>query len=203
MNFSVTDLFMAGLAFDICGAVLLAQELLIAPRMIAALNTWQGLNTGDTVERCRNRSNAGFGVSYLAFGFVLQAGGYGAQLAGVDPGSGACRVYTGIAAMVVASFAAYLLWAVLRTRILKRTIVKVVLAHDGTGNEGDEKRPGWTRNKAGRLLELGEDAGWPARSVEVEEGGQGPLRSARVWYQDPFRSLLQAGELLTAAHAQT
>lgn len=170
MSLSATDLFLVGIGFDILGAGLLANGLLIPFVAIARLNTWAGLNTGDVVERCRNWRDAAFGVGYLILGFLSQAVGYGAVLDGGRSSSGSARAYTGVALCIATLACAYLLWAALRTRMLKWVIVKVVLAGNGSGKAGDEDRPGWTQTKAMRLLELGEEAGWAPQPSELEEG---------------------------------
>ncbi len=169
MSLSITDLFVIGLGFDIIGAVLLARGLLLNPSAIARLNTWGGLELGDTVDRCRNWVDAAFGLSFLVVGFVSQAAGYGAELGGVDARSGACRAYTATGLGITAVLLAYGIWHFFRDRLLKCVIAKVALAKP-SGDEEDETGQ-WTRDRAARLLDLGEEAGWKALPAELEEGG--------------------------------
>jgi hypothetical protein len=182
-NLTITDLFVVGLGFDITGAVLVVSGLLISPAAIESLATWGGLETGDTVDRCRNRCDAIFGVTFLVVGFFLQAFGYGCQVAGVDPATSTGR--TIVASLLGAGAVAlgFGSWRLLRQRAVKRTIVKVARSREGTGEPGDEKGRTWTRYKAGRLLDLGEAAGWPAiPEDQVEKGKQ--RYAARVFNVD-------------------
>jgi hypothetical protein len=171
MSVSINDLFVAGLGIEIAGAVLLARGLLIGPATMASLNTWQGIETGAATERCRNWVDAAFGVSYLLAGFILQAAGYETELFGSTVATGACRAYTAAAMGFAGVIGAVGLWWALRNRMLKRVIVRMALATKGSGGEGDEIRSGWTRRKAGLLLDLGEETGWSALPSELVEGG--------------------------------
>jgi hypothetical protein len=171
VSVSINDLFVVGLGIEIAGAVLLARGLLIGPAAMASLNTWQGIERGAATERCRNWVDAAFGVSYLVTGFMFQAAGYEAELFGSTVATGACRAYTAAALGLAGVLGAIGLWWALRNRMLKRVIVRMALATKGSGGEGDEKRSGWTRRKAGLLLSIGEEAGWPPLPEELEEGG--------------------------------
>jgi hypothetical protein len=173
LSLTITDLFVVGLGFDIAGAILLASGLLISPAAIDGLGTWAGLETGDTVDRCRNRCDAIFGVSFLVAGFFFQAVGYGAQLAGVQMATSTDRTVTAALLGIVAVTLAFGTWALLRGKALKWTIVSVVRAREGSGQPGDEKARTWTRHKAGRLLDLGEAAGWPPVADDRIEDGKG------------------------------
>jgi len=87
---SLTDLFLIGLALDVCGAVLLAKGLLLGPRDIARLNTYWGINEGALSDRIQNRVYAEFGMLYLGVGFGLQAVGYSLEIGGIEAGTGPC-----------------------------------------------------------------------------------------------------------------
>ena len=119
MCLSITDLFVAGLAFDVIGALLLARGLLISHEAIERLATWQGLETSDTVDRCRNRVDAAFGASYLVAGFLLQGAGYGALLAGADAANSSHRAYVAAGIATVTIGGAFLLWWLTKDRLLK------------------------------------------------------------------------------------
>jgi hypothetical protein len=109
-SLSVTDLFLAGLALDISGAILLARGLLISPNMIVAVSaTLWGGNPETAKDRCRNRVDGEFGVAYLGLGFLLQATGYSLEIAGVHSETGTKRL---IAALIVALVAFILAWIV-------------------------------------------------------------------------------------------
>ncbi|HXR31242.1 MAG TPA: hypothetical protein VN752_08885 [Solirubrobacterales bacterium] len=111
MNYlSLTDLFLVGLALDICGAVLLAKGLLLSPRAIASLNTFWGINQGALTDRIQNRVYAEFGMVYLATGFALQAVGYGLEIGGVDTEIGTCRLIVALALAAGAAGAGWAIW---------------------------------------------------------------------------------------------
>lgn len=111
---SLTDLFLVGLAFDICGAVLLAKGLLLSPRMLAKLNTNWGVGYGQHRDRCENRVAAEFGVGYLILGFILQAIGYALGIGGVDSATGACRLAAGLLMAVGAGAVGWAGWELFR-----------------------------------------------------------------------------------------
>jgi hypothetical protein len=108
---SLTDLFLVGLALDICGAVLLAKGLLLGPRDIARLNTYRGINEGALSDRIQNRVYAEFGMLYLGIGFALQAVGYSLEIGGAETETGACRLIVAFAMAAVAVGAALAAWA--------------------------------------------------------------------------------------------
>lgn len=111
---SLTDLFLVGLALDICGAVLLAKGLLLTPRDIARLNTFWGINEGALRDRIQNRVYAEFGMLYLGIGFTLQAVGYSLEIGGVETETGACRLIVAFAMAAGAVGAALAAWVPLR-----------------------------------------------------------------------------------------
>jgi len=168
--FSLTDLFILGLGLDLAGAMLIARGLLISPAAIARLNTWGGLESGSTVDRSRNWVDAFFGVVYLGLGFACQAAGYFAELGGSTPTSGGRRGLWAALILVITLVLALLLWWALKERGLKRLLIAVARSKPG-GSESENRIRGWTREKALRLRELGEAAGWKAEGTELEEGG--------------------------------
>jgi hypothetical protein len=111
---SLTDLFLVGLAFDICGAVLLAKGLLISPRALYKLNTYWGVGYGQHQDRCENRVDGEFGVGYLIVGFFLQAVGYSLDIAGVQSETGTCHLIAGLLMASVTATLAWTAWLLLR-----------------------------------------------------------------------------------------
>jgi len=107
---SLTDLFLVGLALDICGAVLLAKGLLLAPRAIARLNTFWGINEGALSDRIQNRVYAEFGMLYLGIGFALQAVGYSLEIGGVETETGTRRLIVACAMAIGAVGVASVAW---------------------------------------------------------------------------------------------
>jgi hypothetical protein len=92
-----TDLFAAGLGFDITGAVLVAKGLRTEPdaavaRMLAARNSFAAF----TVRAAEDFADGKAGVFALVVGFVLQAVGYALSSGGVS------RHTDGLSAAVVA-----------------------------------------------------------------------------------------------------
>ena len=116
---SLTDLFLVGLAFDICGAVLLAKGLLLSPRALSKLNTVWGVSDGQHQDRCENRVAGEFGMSYLVVGFVFQAVGYSLDIGGVQSETGICRLLAGLAMAGLAGATAWTAWKLLRGRRLR------------------------------------------------------------------------------------
>jgi hypothetical protein len=162
VKLSVTDLFVVGLGFDISGAIFLARGLLVSPEIIAKLSsTYLDMNSGDAVDRCRNRIDAAFGVGCLVVGFVLQASGYALVLHGSSAGTGGSRVFTALFLGVLGVGAAFGSWAVLHKWLLKRPLVRVAK----TSQEGEGEPINWVR----RLVVLGLQAGWP-RPPEESDG---------------------------------
>lgn len=105
---SITDLYLAGIALEITGAAVLAKGLFLSPREIAGtVELFPGPDLAEAAERCRNRVDAEFGLGYLVMGFLLQAVGYGAELAGGHSATGTSRLF---AALVLAAAAAGLAW---------------------------------------------------------------------------------------------
>jgi hypothetical protein len=170
LAFSLTDLFIVGLGLDATGAILLLRGLVISPAAIARLNTFAGLESGDTLDRCENRVDAIYGGAGLLLGFFLQAVGYALELSGVNGGSGTDRLLTAILLGLLAVALSLLIYLLTKERLFKRTVAAVAKARAGSGDPGDEKGPAWSRVKAQRLVRLGEAAGWPRLETEQDEG---------------------------------
>jgi hypothetical protein len=169
LSFSLTDLFIVGLGFDITGALLLVRGLLISPATIARLGTWGGLETGDTLDRCKNRVDALFGGFSLLLGFFLQAVGYTLEIGGAEGATGGNRVGTAILLGLLSVMLSLTAYRASRVKLLKRTLVAVAKSREGSGDLGDEKGPQWTRQKVIKLAKLAEAAGWP-REDSDEDG---------------------------------
>ncbi len=103
----MTDLFLVGLALDVTGAWLLAKGLLISALAISRISaTLWGGNPETAHDRCANRVDAEFGLTYLAAGFLLQAIGYSLEIAGVETGTGGRRLLAALTlSLVVAALA--------------------------------------------------------------------------------------------------
>jgi len=80
--FSYEDIFVAGIGFDIAGAVLLAKGLLLSSRHILSISsTYLGFNSQEIVSRVEDKVSTYFGVGALVLGFLLQLAGYALDLA--------------------------------------------------------------------------------------------------------------------------
>jgi hypothetical protein len=179
--FTLADLFVVGVALDITGAALLARGLLTRPDLIGKLSgSYWDWNARDAVDRVRNRVDAEFGVAFLVAGFLLQFVGYVLELLGVSISNGAVRAAVAGGLALIASAAAYACWKRLQGQRVLRTLVQVALAHEGSGEQGDEKRAGWTRKKAAKLLSYGEAADYPI--LEKDE----PDRTKTLYIQRVF-----------------
>lgn len=108
---SITDLYLAGIALEITGALILAKGLFLSPREIAGMvGLFPGPDLAEAAERISNRVDAEFGLGYLLLGFVLQAVGYVAELAGVHTATGTCRLLAALALSAAVACLAWLGW---------------------------------------------------------------------------------------------
>jgi hypothetical protein len=83
------DLFAVGIGFDLAGAYLLAQGLLLEPRLLLERAQMRvGYNIISIVEGCRDRARGAVGVAALVVGFLFQLLGYLASIENLEHGSG-------------------------------------------------------------------------------------------------------------------
>jgi hypothetical protein len=140
--FSLDDLFLVGLAFDIAGAVLLAKGLLLTNRQIFWLaGTNKGLSHLAVPDRCRNKALGSFGVVYLTIGFVLQGVGYALETKGDQIATGNARFFAAIAVAVVALMVAIVGWLLFGSR-LTRHIESAVAAERPKAEAEESSRSG-------------------------------------------------------------
>ena len=159
--FSLTDLFVLGLALDITGAWLLAKGLLVSPRTIAAVSgSYWDFNPGDAINRVENRVDAEFGVVALGVGFLLQAMGYVAILLGADSSSGLAEGLIGLLVGVMAAGVVLLAHRRDTPRRVRSLLPPIALAH------GAEEEGKWTQGRAGMLLACGQRLGHPPQEDE-------------------------------------
>jgi hypothetical protein len=107
---TLADLFLVGLVFDISGAVLLAKGLLLSPRTLSKLNTNWGVAYGQAQDRVDNRVAGEFGVAYLVLGFALQFVGYSLDIGGVSTETGGGRLLVALGMAAVATVLAGAAW---------------------------------------------------------------------------------------------
>jgi hypothetical protein len=152
--FVVADFFVVGLALDAIGAWLLVRGLLPTPKGRFGLS----FGHPETVTDIRNWVDARFGLAVLILGFMLQLAGYLVTLARETASpTGIREVVAALALAAVASGAVLAAYCLFRARLIRRRIVKTVLA-------ANDNR--WTTKSAASLLALGREAGYPVREGE-------------------------------------
>jgi hypothetical protein len=154
--FSVDDAFTVGASFDLVGGYLLGRGLLASPSEIARRGgTYWGYNAAETISQVKAGADARVGLTSLGIGFMLQAGGYVALIAGARVDTGAWRAIASVALSLVVSTGWY--WALRggRLRIVKRLCVGVARASRPSG--GLAEAPDGVK-----LLALGQELGYLA-----------------------------------------
>lgn len=151
--FSVYDSFTVGVSFDLLGGYLLGRGLLASPSEIAQRgSTRWGWNSADMIGQIQAGADGRVGLVSLAVGFILQAGGYVALIAGASVQTGGLRAGLSVALAVLAAIA---WWSVLQrvhSRIVKRLVVDVARANPVSGELRE-------RPDGGKLLALGQELG--------------------------------------------
>lgn len=154
--FSLYDLFVVGIGFDLAGAILLAFGLLRRPHQLitGGLNQRAGDYDAQTIrDLAYDRVDARSGVIALVAGFLAQGVGYVIYLSKtvvVDPttGKAVAAAIQGAATVVIVLGLHFLL----RRRLARRTIVAVARAYDGGGP--------WSGKGARMLVQVARAAGW-------------------------------------------
>ncbi len=137
---SLTDMFLVGLALDICGAVLLARGLLLSPEAISWVSgTYWGLNRGAMLDRCQNRVLGEFGIAYLGGGFIFQALGYALDIDGAHAKTGGSRLIAGLTMAAVAAAIAVTAYALLHG-VRERRLLGSVESANAAREAHQEKR---------------------------------------------------------------
>jgi hypothetical protein len=135
---SLEDLFLAGLAFDIVGAFLLARGLLLSNRQIFWLaGTNKGLSQLAVPDRCQNKALGIFGVAYLSIGFFFQGIGYALETRGDGFATGPTRFLAGIGIAAFAILLAAVGWLVFGGRLTKR--IEAAVAAERPKAEDEER----------------------------------------------------------------
>jgi hypothetical protein len=71
--FSYEDIFVAGIGFDIAGAVLVAKGLLLSsPSILRLSSSYWGFSPPEVVARVEDKVSTYFGIGALLLGFLLQ-----------------------------------------------------------------------------------------------------------------------------------
>lgn len=129
----ILDLFALGLGLDIAGGYLVARGLLKSDVDMATSRTWAGIGAQSTLAEASDRVDAGFGLTFLSFGFVLQAVGYLTTAAGVDAGptgAGPAVAFIGTAAAtVLVGLGVHRRFAARRVRVTALRVLQL----DGSG----------------------------------------------------------------------
>lgn len=163
--FTVDDVFVVGVSFDLLGGYLLGRGLLVSPSQISQRGTthW-GWNSADMIAHIRGVADARLGLCSLAIGFALQAGGYVALIAGEHVAVSALRAVGSVLLAILAAFAWSLVLRRAHTPVVKRLAVSVARADSTTG--GLAEFPDYRR-----LLALGQELGYYLAKDEVPGPG--------------------------------
>ena len=152
--FSIEDAFTVGVMFDLFGGYLLGRGLLASPFEIAQRgSTRWGWNSADVIGQIRSGADARLGLAALATGFVLQAGGYVALIAGAPIRTGDAQAASSVVLAVVVALGGWRVLGRMHLRLVKRLIVSVARTNPVTGEIDDYP-------DAGRLLALGQELGF-------------------------------------------
>jgi hypothetical protein len=163
-----TDLFMAGLGFDIAGAVFLARGLLASPaNMARRRRMYSDFSAPLAVGQARDRVDGEVGVVALVGGFVCQAVGYEIApfLSSEDRGS-VLTVAVGLAFTTAAIVVVVLARRAMEGRVLR---LLVQLAYFATGYAGGKRLD---RPSAVQLSHYGREYGiemTPAERAAISE----------------------------------
>lgn len=132
---SLTDLFLAGLALDVSGAILLAKGLLLSPRALSRLNTVWGVGYGQHEDRIHNRVASEFGIGYLIAGFVLQAIGYALAIGGVPSETGIRRLIVALALAIIVAGGTWATWALCHRHRIETLTAKIEAEYPAASEE--------------------------------------------------------------------
>jgi hypothetical protein len=151
---SVDDSFTVGVSFDLLGGYLLGRGLLASPSQIArrASTTW-GWNSADMIAQIQAGADGRVGLVSLAVGFLLQAGGYVALIAGASVQTGLATAGVAVVLAVLATVCWH--WTLLRahSRIVRGLVVAVARANPVSGELREAP-------DAGTLVALGQELGF-------------------------------------------
>lgn len=183
MPWRLDDLSLAGLTFDLVGALILGRAVLMTPWLITHLGTWAGLGIGGQVDRARARVDGSFGLAYLAVGFFLQAVAYLAALANLDSSrTGADAVLLASTLAIAVLVLSVSLWLLLRRHQLRGTLLRVARA---TGAEKPTdvtpvSMP-WSQKQIEQLLKLAVEAEFGALPQDLRD------RATYLWVNFAIR----------------
>jgi hypothetical protein len=165
------DFFAAGIGFDIAGAYLLAQGLLLEPRLLLrTAQTRVGYNVARIVEGCRDRARAAVGLGALVVGFLLQLFGYLGSIGNLASGSGWQGELLALALVAAAIAGVVLLLAPqLIERETRRLVVEVALENTG-GSAVDPVLLSLAAHRLGEERRVGEPLGDALRRVYPLDG---------------------------------
>jgi hypothetical protein len=157
VTLSTSDLFVAGIGFDIAGAVLVAKGLLAAPAdQFRRSETIVGLNPAVIASAARDWADAIIGIAALILGFVFQAVGYVLGAVDHDRASGVSAALAEVAIAVGALLAALALWRLIAGRLRLRRAIRIVQAGEFDGS----------RDVPTTLHRVGQELGFPALIID-------------------------------------
>jgi hypothetical protein len=132
--FSLNDLFLAGIGFDISGAALVVIGLFKSPRRLSADLKYKG--TPGLVHAGSDFIDGAFGLTSLLIGFLLQGLGYTLLPGRESPDSLGLRgTITGLVVLVAAASVPWFAWSLARGRLLRRVYLIRLARYDNMGGE--------------------------------------------------------------------
>jgi len=173
--FSLGDVFIVGVAFDLLGGFYLARGLLAKPRDIARRTaTLAGGNPTAAASQIEAGADGRVGLLSLAVGFLLQAGGYVAEVAGVTVSTDLERTLVAVALASVAAVTAVLLARSPRRRFARRLAINVA-RYDWTEQSmvelPDFNMLAWYSNELGFSIAGIETRNGPQVALDAAPGG--------------------------------
>lgn len=125
--FSVSDLFVIGTSLDLAGGFVLARGVLDSDSLLVGRSTsFWGWSAPVAVASAQGRVDGAIGLTWLAFGFLLQVAGYVAALA-TEPRLEASWLRAAAALFLAATAAAVALlsWRQVRSARVKARLVRM------------------------------------------------------------------------------
>jgi hypothetical protein len=166
VSFSLEDLFVVGIGFDIAGALLVGRGLLTSPIGIARRATsYLGYSGPLATSQIEDKVDGMAGLAALVLGFILQATGYAFVLSRHAGGAG--HLATAITALALAALAiafVFGVWWRLRLPLIKRQAVEVARFNVFTLPVEVMERP-YSR----LLIAYGEELGFELRTGETDD----------------------------------
>jgi hypothetical protein len=166
VSFSLEDLFVVGIGFDIAGAYLVGRGLLASALVVARRSTSNlGYSGQLATSQIEDKMDGAVGLAALVLGFILQATGYAFVLSRQPSEKGdLATAITALALALVAITFVLGVWRLIRLPLVKREAISVARVNVYAQPVEVKERP------YGRLLvAYGEELGFELRTDETDE----------------------------------